>query len=178
MENITYKINPNANTNTALKQAANDITSILQSKFGSSYAISADDFTDADKNWSHEIKVRQGNKIGAAVGLKWEKSTRDVLKLDVSESSKMGNMITYSVLLLFLAIGAYMGYNNIEPLAFLPGHKIAAGLGGLIALIPGIILVAILKSILLKGEKEQNAKLVHEVRQALQSISGNNLQSK
>lgn len=174
MENIIYKIDPNANRNTALQQASNTIKATLQSKFGSSYAISADAFIEADKNWSHEIQVRQGNKIGVAVGLKWEKSTPDTVLLDASESSKMGNMITYSVLLLFLAIGGYMGYNNIEPLAFLPGSKIAGGLGGLIALIPGIIVVFILKSILLKGEKEQNAKLVNEVKLVLQSLSANN----
>lgn len=175
MENIIYKIDSNANRNTALQQASNHIKATLQSKFGSSYVISADAFIDADKNWSHEIQVRQGNKIGAAVGLKWEKSNPNVVLLDASESSKIGNIITISVLLLFLVIGGYMGYNKIEPFAFLPGYRIAAGLGGLFALIPGIILVFILKSILLKGEKEQNAQLVNEVRQVIQNLSANNI---
>lgn len=169
MEHITYKLDPGLNHAPALKQAANEIKAKLQARFGSSYTISDGDLADPDKNWSHEIKVRQGNKIGAAVDLAWEKSAPGFVKLDVSESSKMGSTITYSFMLVFTLVGAYMGYNHIEPLAFLPGFKIAGGLGGLIGLVPGVILGSILKSVLLKGEKEQNAKLVQDVKAALQS---------
>ncbi|MBD3583508.1 hypothetical protein [Flavobacterium selenitireducens] len=169
MQPILYKIDENASVNTTLRQSATAIQSKLQTRFGSSYAVSAGDFTEAGNDWSHEIKIRQGSKIGAEVGLRWEKAIPDVLKLEVDESSKMGNRITYSVLFVFLAVGAYMGYNDIEPLAFLPGRKIASGLGALIALVPAIVLISILKSALLKGEKEQNAKLVREVRQVLQT---------
>ncbi|GAA5082585.1 hypothetical protein GCM10023210_00090 [Chryseobacterium ginsengisoli] len=48
-------------------------------------------------------------------------------------------------------------------MAFLPGYKIAAGLGGLIGLIPGAIIAYVLKSILLKNEKEENKQLVMNV---------------
>jgi hypothetical protein len=60
-----------------------------------------------------------------------------------------------------------MGYNDIAPLAFLPGQKIAGGLGALIALIPGFIVVSIVKSIVLNKEKSQNAQLVNDVRQLI-----------
>lgn len=139
----------------------------LRSKYGSDYNVTANEFGLFDKDWSHEIKIRKGGKIGAEVGFKWEESQPEILILEVDESSKMGALITYGVLVPFVIIGAYMGYNDIEPLTFLPGQKIAGGLGGLIALIPGLILAAIVKAIVLSKEKAQNIKLVNDVKQLI-----------
>lgn len=93
------------------------------------------------------------------------------MELEVDESSKFGWQLTFGILLTFLAAGAYIGYNNIEPLAFLPGKKLAGGLGALIALIPGLILLSIAKSVLMKNEKPQNVQLVRDITAALRSES-------
>ncbi|RZJ91398.1 MAG: hypothetical protein EOO20_05200 [Chryseobacterium sp.] len=165
---ITRQLDKNVDTKTALTQITSATLTALNAKFGSEYTVMEGNFPDLDKDWTHDIKVRKGNKIGAEVTLKWEKTNANIVTLEVDDSSKMGNQITYITLLVFLAVGAYMGYNDMEPLAFLPGRKIAAGLGGLIGLIPGVIIVSVLKSMLLKNEKEQNKQLVAEVRQAIQ----------
>lgn len=170
MENkeIIYNLEKEGNIETTLQKTANELKAKLSNQFGNQYTVSAGDFNMPDKDWSHEIKIRKGNKIGASVDLKWEKSTPDILKIDVSESSKLGSTITFGVLIPFLLAGAYLGYNDIEPLAFLPGQKIAGGLGGLIALIPGLIVVYLLKSMLLKNEKAENSKLLNDVQQAVE----------
>lgn len=165
MENnqIMYTLKSGDDKETILKNTSSDLMAKLQNQFGSSYSVTADDFGLFDKDWTHTIKIRKGNKIGAEVVLKWEKTNPSALLAEVDESSKMGSIIIYGGLILFMIIGAYMGGNHIEPLAFLPGYKIAAGLGGLIGLIPGAIIAFLLKSILLKNEKEENRQLVSKV---------------
>jgi hypothetical protein len=165
---IIYTIDSNGDRETVLKNKATEILTKLKSKFGDTYTVSANDFGAFDKDWTHEIKIRKGNKVGAEVTLKWEQTTPTILTLEVDESSKMGSMITYGTLLPFTVIGAYLAYKDIEPLAFLPGQKIAAGLGGLIALIPGLIVVFLLKSMLLKNEKEENKQLVIDITTTIQ----------
>lgn len=165
---LIYKLENTGNNETALVKTVNDFTAKLQRQFGAAYTVSSGTFTAPEKDWTHEITIRQGNKIGASVDFKWEKSSPDVVKIDVDESSKLGSAITYGVLVPFLLVGAYLAYNDMEPLAFLPGKKIAGGLGGLIAAIPGIIVVVLLRKMLLKNVKGQNDRLIAEVRQALQ----------
>lgn len=160
---IIYTLENNGDKETNLKNVATTLMAKLNTQFGNSHTVSADEFGLFDKDWTHEIKIRKGDKIGAAVTLKWEQTKPSVLSIDVDESSKLGWIITLSVLIPFGIIGAYLAYNDIEPLAFLPGYKIAAGLGGLIALIPGSIVVYLLKSMLLKKEKEENKQLVIDV---------------
>ena len=165
-ETIIYNLE-SGDRETELKKTANDILKQLNAKFGNEYIVRANDFGLFDKDWSHEIKIRKGNKIGAEVSFKWENSNPEILTLDVDDSSKMGSWITYGILFPFMIIGAYLAYKDMEPLAFLPGKKIAGGLGGLIALVPALILVFIFKSLLLKNEKEQNAQLVDQVRESV-----------
>lgn len=168
-EKITYQLGPGPDKKAALKSTSDEVFNQLKNKFGNEYDVTSSDFGEVEKDWSHEIKVRKGSKIGAEVSFKWEESKPDFIELEVDESSKFGWQLTYGILLIFLAAGAYIGYNNMEPLAFLPGKKLAGGLGALIALIPGLILLSIAKSILMKNEKIQNAQLVREVAQALSS---------
>lgn len=164
-EEIIYPLEDIYNKETSLKNIANQVLTILQNKFGSEYTVTASSFGPIEKDWTHQIKVRKGNKIGAEVEFKWEKSKPEVVKLEVTESSKLGSQVMLSTLAIFVITGALMGFNKIAPLAFLPGYKIAAILGGFIFLIPALIIATILKSILLKGEKAQNAQLVNEVTQ-------------
>ncbi len=166
-DKIIYQLENSSDKETALKNTAKDIQAQLKNKFGNEYTVIANEFGTIDKEWSHEIKVRKGNKIGAEVTFKWEKSNPEIMILEVDESSKMGSQITMGIVISFILIGAYLAYNDMAPLAFLPGRKIAAGLGGLIALIPGLIIVSIVKSMLLKDEKALNAQLVNEVRQLI-----------
>lgn len=166
-QKITYQLESNGDKETLLKNTANDILARLKNKFGHEYAVTANEFGTFDKDWSHEIKVRKGNKIGAEVGFKWEQANPEVVALEVDESSKMGSQITYGIILPFLVIGAYLGYNDMAPLEFLPGKKLAGGLGALIALVPAVILVTIAKSLLLKKEKAQNAELVNAVSEVI-----------
>jgi hypothetical protein len=170
MENdeILQNLPADGSRETVLREATLKLMAKLQTHFGSEYVISSDDFATPDKDWSNEIKIRKGSKIGASVSMKWENSAPNSLKLSVDESSKLGNIITYGILLSFIAIGAYMGHNHIFPLHFLPGRKIAAGLGGLLAALPGMLLVFVIKAILFKGEKAENAKLVQDVKKAIQ----------
>ena len=99
--------------------------------------------------------------------MKWEQSQPEIVTVEVDDSSKMGSWIMYGSMLSFSVVGAYLGYNNMAPLDFLPGKKLAAFLGVLIFLILGGIVAAILKGMLLKNEKEQNTQLVSEVRQLI-----------
>lgn len=165
MENnqIIYTLENNGDRETILKNEASNVMTKLKNQFGSSYSVTEDEFGLVDKDWTHRIKIRKGNKIGAEVTLKWEKTKPEVLSVEVDESSKMGSIITYGGMLLFMTAGAYMVGNHIEPLAFLPGTKIAAGLGGVIGLIPGFIIASLLKSVLLKNEKKENKQLVINV---------------
>lgn len=166
-DKIIYPLERGSDKEAALKSTANDILAKLKDRFGHEYEVKANEFGTFDKDWSHEIKVRKGNKVGAEVEFKWEESSPDVVTLEVDESTKMGSWLTYGILLPFVAAGAYMGYNDMAPLEFLPGQKIAGGLGGLIALVPGIILLSVAKSSLLKSARAQNAQLLGEVRQAV-----------
>lgn len=165
---IVYTLDSNGDRETLLKNKATELLAKLQSKFGNEYTISSDAFGELDKEWTHDIKIRKGSKIGAEVSLKWEQTSPTTLTLEVDESSKLGSMITLGILLPFAVIGAYLAYNDIAPLAFLPGQKIAAGLGGLIAMVPGLIVVVLLKSILLKNVKEENKQLLIDVTAAIQ----------
>jgi len=169
LDKITYQLGPVPDKKAVLKATSDEVFNQLKNKFGNEYDVTASDFGEVDKEWSHEIKVRKGNKIGAEVSFNWKESQPDIIELEVSESSKFGWQLTIIILFIFLAMGSYLGYNNMEPLAFLPGKKLAGGLGALIALIPGLIILSIAKSVLMKNEKEINANLVDEVRAAVNS---------
>jgi len=160
---IVYTLEGTGTRETNLKNEATNLMTKLKNQFGSTHSVTADAFGELGKDWSHEIKIRKGDKVGAAVTIKWVKTNPEVLTLSVDESSKMGSRILYGGLFSFMAIGAYLGYNHIGPFAALPGQKIATALSALIMAIPGIIVVYILKSMLLKNEKEENKQLVASV---------------
>ena len=153
-----------------LKSKLEEVVAKLHKKFGGEYELTSDDFDEADEDWSHEIKIRKGNKIGVEVDLKWEKSNPNLLSLEVDEGSKLGNRILYGCLIGFSILCAVMASNDIPPLAFLPGsYKLATGLGGVIGLIPGGILGFGLKSYFLKDEKAANEALLAAVLEELQN---------
>lgn len=167
---INVEANAGADNTETLKQATNSLITKLFSKVGNHYSISAEENADpADKEWSQEIKVRKGAKVGAAISLKWEATSVSVIKAEVDTDSKLGSIILYSVQIPFLIIGAYMGYNHIAPLDFLPGRKLAAGLGGVLALIPGAIVVYLLNKMLLKDAKAENERLLEAIRNTIEA---------
>lgn len=125
---------------------------------------------DDNGNWSNEIKIRKGNKIGVSISLNWKKSTYKQVEIVITESTKLGSYLLYGIGFPFMFIGAYMGANNIAPLDFLPGYKLAAGLGGAIAFIPGVIIATIIKGIILKKSKEENHQLQNQVTEIVQVV--------
>ncbi|AUP78540.1 hypothetical protein [Flavivirga eckloniae] len=136
----------------------------IEQRFHNGYEIKYSEPKVPEKDWSHEIKIRKGNKIGVLIGLKWEKDTPYTFGIEITESSITGNMLTYGIIIPISLVGAYMGVNDIEPLTFLPGNrKLAAGLGGLIGLIPGGIMVYVIKSIFMKKEKKESSELIREI---------------
>jgi hypothetical protein len=136
----------------------------LKEKFSGNYEITHKSFEAPTDDWSQDIKIRKGNKIGAAVDLKWYKKMPHDLEIEVSSSSKTGSIITYPIAIAFILIGAYMGYNHIGPFDGLPGKKIAGAIAGLLMLIPGSILIFILQKMLIsKDEREQSQKLIAEI---------------
>lgn len=166
---IIYQINTSINREIALKNIATETLEKLQEKFANEYEIIPSEMAEVEKDWAHDISIRKGKKIGAEVSLKWEKGNGEIVSVEVDESSKLGNQITYITLLVFILTGAYLAYNDMPPLEFLPGRRMAAGLGGLIFIIPAIPVLMILKSVFLKKEKEINAALVNEVKATLQN---------
>jgi hypothetical protein len=155
----------------AIQETVNQLIQHLKEIFGQSYEISYDKIEEIEKDWSYEIRIRQGNKIGAAVDIKWPEDNPSVLEIEVDESSKLGMMILTGSGVSFMVIAVLMAINDIAPLAFLPGRRIAALLGGLIGLVLGMIIGLILKSLLLKGEKETNNKLTADVLAAVKTFS-------
>ncbi|MEY4925650.1 MAG: hypothetical protein RI894_86 [Bacteroidota bacterium] len=166
-QTIVYNLVKNENIETVLKDTINTITTKLNQRFGSEYSVQTDDFTAPDDEWSHEIKIRKGSKIGASVDLKWEKTAPHILKLEVDESSKVGSALTLGIVTPFLLLGGFLGYNHIAPLDFLPGYRIAAILGVFTMVVPAYLLVFLLKKLLLNNETAENDTLVNEVRACL-----------
>ena len=167
---INVEASAGVNNTEILKKTANELINKLTSKFGNLYSISKEEnAASTDLEWSQEIKIRKGAKVGAAISLKWEATSVSVIKAEVDTDSKLGSIILYSVQIPFLIIGAYMGYNHIAPLDFLPGRKLAAGLGGVLALIPGGIVVYLLNKILLKDAKAENERLLEAIRNTIEA---------
>ncbi len=158
------------NLEPSLTAALSEIRSRIQSKFGQ-YELSEDAYKAPEKDqWTHEFKIRSGNKIGASIDLKWQKSYGNEIRIEVSQSSKLGNTITYTVLGTFLVVGGIMGFEHVAPLDFLPGKKIAGVLGGLLAMIPGLIVMAIVKKIALSDAKPANTALEAEVNEFVKTL--------
>lgn len=149
-----------------IKELVSGLAARLNNDFGNEYIISLGKDTKIEDDWAYDIKIRKGNKIGASLSLNWKKEHFNNLNIEVSESTKIGNYLMYGIAFPFMFVGAYMGANHIAPLDFLPGYKLAGGLGGVIAFIPGIILTTLIKSIVLKKHKEENESLKKEVLSA------------
>jgi len=161
--------NSNKSKEETLHEFLENLDNLLNENFGGNYVISNDSFKAPEKEWSHAIKIRKGNKVGVQLDFNWNKTSPDDLEIEITKSSKMGSQITYSIFIIFILIGAYMGAKDIEPLAFLPGYKVAAGLGGLIALIPGAIVIFFIKKIVLT--KEDNNESYDLVRRSIDLLS-------
>lgn len=154
----------NGNIETLLQEVSNSIISKLERKFGDNHEILCDTLKAPNRIWTQEIKIKKGHRIGAMVDLRWETRVPSILKIEVEKFSKLESTITYTVSIVFLAIGCFMGANHIEPLDFLPDSILGVGFGGLLALIPGGLIIRILKSIFLRGADKASNKLVLDVR--------------
>ena len=161
-------INENNNVEEVLHTTANKILNKLKNEFGDRYEILSKKLGSPDEKWSHDIKLRKGNKVGARLELNWENDSPTKFEIEIDESSILGSIITYSSLLTCLFLGAYLGRHNIWPLAFLPGGRISALLGILIAFVPGAIFMYILKGMIVKKEyREESIKLTDDIRKII-----------
>lgn len=142
----------------------------VEKSYDTKYQVFSGEIEVPEDKWSHEIKIRKGNKIGVGIELSWEKENPSDVEIEVKESTKIGNRILYGVSIPFMLIGAYMAVNRIAPLDFLPGYKIAGGLGGVIAFIPGIIIAVVIKSFVLKKYKEENKELEEKTEGLMASL--------
>lgn len=151
-------------TEIALHRRARTLHLKLKSEFGKDFEISAEHMKGIeDGKWAHEIKVRDGMHVGASVDMTWQKKKENQLMLEVDQSTKIGNYIMMGTMIPCFMIGGIMGIFGVAPLDFLPGTKLGGLLGALIALIPGVILFLIMRSILMRNHKEENRALKAKV---------------
>ena len=155
----------------ALMEAASEIKEGLGKRFGNDYDITEGPIARPETTWSHEIKIRKGNKIGAVVTLRWHNHTPAVIQLNAANSSKLGSLLSYVVIIGSSILGAVLAYNNVAPLGFLPGKTIAAGLGALLFLMPGVAITYISKKIIFKDVKKENEALLEEVINFLTALN-------
>lgn len=154
----------------ALMEAASEVRAKIEERFGKDFEIAEGPIASPEKRWTHEIKIRRGNKIGAAIEFTWHHNAPSVLHLDAVGASKLGSVITYVVVTAFSVAGMFLAYNDIAPLAFLPGKKLAGGLGGALFMLPGAIGAYFLKQLALKGVRSENEQLLEEVRDFLATL--------
>lgn len=149
-----------------LEKITNTIIKNIIDEFEPTFLVHSEIANKSDDNGNllNEIKIRKGTKIGANIGINWKDKDYNQINIEITESTKLGTYLLYGIGFPFMFLGAYMGANDIAPLDFLPGYKLAAGLGGAIAFIPGVIISTILKSFLLKKYKEENKMLENKVK--------------
>ena len=160
-ENLIYSLDSTSTSDVAslLSHSVDSITKLLKDNLNNDYEIISGKVDQPGDSWTHTVKVRKGNSVGVAVELSWTNNNPGQLQVSVEESSKLGNIILWGAVVPFAAAGFYMGVEDIEPLAFLPGEKIAAALGALMGMTAGAIIGTIIKSLVIKkaDQKESDA---------------------
>ena len=147
-----------------------ELAARFKERFPSPFEVTVDDPTLHQGTWSQEVFVRKGSTVGAQVELKWEANVPTVTAI-VTQNSKRDTQITMGVLLPLGILGAYLAYNDVGPLEFLPGKKIAATLGILIGLISGLPIVFGLRSLVGRNDKPENEKLLATVHGLVQEVA-------
>jgi hypothetical protein len=141
----------------------------LRTRFGAGYEVSAEEPLARGGDWQQTIKVRKGAQVGADVDLSWQGGPA---KLTTSTASKLGTALLVGIGLPAGAVGAYLGYNHIPPLAFLPGWRIAAALGGVMLLLAGMIVALVLDAALGRGHAAENEQLRRQVADVVRELVG------
>jgi hypothetical protein len=147
------------------------IASGAHAHFQPPYEVSVDEATMNGGDWRQNVTVRRGTGVGAEVAVTWSKVTSRVVKLDVRQNSKLDTYVFLGVGLPFILVGACMAYFHVPPLHFLPGRKLATGLGGFIGLVASWPLIAVLQSILGREEKNENERLVATLRSMASDVA-------
>jgi hypothetical protein len=173
---LTFPVPPESQGPEPIKKFLADLSSSVasefQNRFKAPYEVSAADPTNNDGNWEQEVKIRQGVKVGAEVQLKWSRADPAFVTLDVSQNSKLDTYILLGVALPLSVLGAYLAYQDLPPLAFLPGRRLATGLGGVIGLLVGLPVVGVLRSIFGRKQKGENERLIAAVRSTGKDLVG------
>jgi hypothetical protein len=147
------------------------LTSGLRDRFTAPYQVAVEDPLTRDGDWEQALSVREGAKVGAEVQLKWSGADPAVITIDVSQNSKLDSYILLAVTMPLLFVGGYMGHQDVPPLEFLPGRKLATALGVLIGLLVALPIVALLRSALGRDAQTQNERLVTTVRATVAELA-------
>lgn len=148
----------------ALERRKRVLHKVLSEAFKANFELGAEEPKQIeDGKWTHEITVRDGNRIGMVVEMTWKSSKPELLEFDIYKSTKTGMMLIYVVMGAFFVAGAVYGFMGIPPLEFFAETKLGAIIGAVAGIIPGGILAAILNSLLSGKFKEENLKLKEEV---------------
>ena len=157
---ITAQLEEDGRTDSQLRQISEDLLAATKAAFTGEHTIKiSDPDLENEDEWNRVIKVTNGAKIGASMDIRWDAHKPDKVQVEIDEKTKFGTIVFAACVAPLFFLGMYMGIEEIPPLDFLPGYKIAAILGGIILAIPGGILGAVLKSILMKKEAPVNKKL-------------------
>jgi hypothetical protein len=154
----------------ALATQTQALSRLLHQALAPPHEVSADEPIVRDRSWQQNIKVRRGNKIGVDVDVSW--SGEGDAQINAQSASKLGSALMMALGLPATAIGAYLGYNHISPLGFLPGMKLAAGLGGVLFLIVALVIANVLSSSLTRGQAPANQQLLTQVRATVARLPG------
>lgn len=156
-----------------LPQISEDLLAAVREKFTGDHKIKiSDPDEDAEDEWNRVISVSQGAKIGASLDLRWDARKPDRVKAEIDEKTRFGTIVYAVFVVPLFFLGAYMGAEDIDPLAFLPGYKIAAALGGIILAIPGAIVGAIVKPLLMRKEAPANKQMRADLVQLARDYFG------
>ncbi len=166
MNQIPHLLRPDADETVlfALERRKRTLHRELRKAFNAQYALEAEEPKPIDDGkWTHEITVRDGNRIGMVVEMTWKSAKPKLVEFDIYKSTRTGMTLIYLILGAFFIAGAVFGFIGIPPLDFLAGTKIGTVIGGFIGLVPGGILALIVNGMMSGKFKEENLKLKEEV---------------
>jgi len=174
---ITVQLAGDEHADQQLSKISEDLLSATRAAFTGGYTIKISD-PDEDKSdeWNREISVANGAKIGASMDIRWDARKPDKVQVEIDEKTRFGTIVFAACILPLLFLGIYMGAEDIPPLDFLPGYKIAAALGGIIMAIPGAILGAVVKPLLMKKEAPINKQLQDDLMALAKKYFEDNLE--
>ena len=154
-----------------LRELFDKLERTVNERFGDHYEIKAGDESQSDGEWSRQLKIRQGFKIGSSIELKADLENDKEGTVMVDESSKLENWLYAGILLPSVLFGIHATRQDIGFFAFFPGKKLGAILGGLLMVIPGAMLALAVKKIVMRSVEPKIEKLIEKVNQVCSTLT-------